>query len=194
MGINNELEEMRQQLAILHNKLEQQTLVNNDLIRRAISDKYKGLTRQRISSTIVAILSMPMLFLIFNKLGLSLAFIIYTELMLIIALIMEYLNHRELNARDFLVEDIRTVSRKFQTNKKNETKRLYISISMLMVFFVWYAFELPLPENMDSWSGLLGVISCAFATVAGIIAAYIIHKRNQKKLQQIENQLSQLED
>ncbi len=192
METTYELEEMRQQLAILHNKLEQQTLINHDLMRLAMSDSYKGITRQRIISTIVTILVMPSLYIVFSKLSMSTAFIIYTELMLIAALIMGYMTFKELQTRDFLSEDIKTVSRKFHTHKKNETKRLFASVAMLVVFFVWYAFELSKSGNSEV--NIAQIICVIIAIIVGGIASYKIQQNENRKMKKIEEQLLQLEE
>ncbi|MBQ2414042.1 MAG: hypothetical protein II315_03865, partial [Rikenellaceae bacterium] len=69
--MTTELEQMRDQIAILRRKLDKETIINERLLRRAMHDKVRGITRDNRAMIIVGTLSIPYTFFAFGYLGIS---------------------------------------------------------------------------------------------------------------------------
>ena len=57
-----ELQEMKEQLAILTQKLEKETIVNERLIRQSMKDKASTIRRKAIIESIVTLIMIPYLY------------------------------------------------------------------------------------------------------------------------------------
>ena len=84
MNENFELEEMRQQMAILKQKLHQQEILNDRMTskaKEALEKKVGQLTRGFRSNWVTALLSVPMFYFFFvYRLGFSIPFWIFSSL------------------------------------------------------------------------------------------------------------------
>ena len=190
--LSHELEQMRSQIGMLKQKLEQQTIVNDRHIRNSMKSKISDLNqtvRGTIFVGIFAVVFAPMTFYI-N--GCSLAFIIATAVMLAVCLgltIVQKINLGRMMdlSQGNLVETAEKLS-KVRTHYKEWYK---IAIPMIIVWVGWMIYEMVNVLGVDSPTAIGFYCGAGVGLIiGGIIGARI----NRKVVQQANEILVQIEE
>ena len=190
--LSHELEQMRSQIGMLKQKLEQQTIVNDRHIRNSMKSKISDLNRTvrgTIFAGIFAVVFAPMTFYI-N--GCSLAFIIATAVMLAVCLgltIVQKINLGRMTdlSQGNLVETAEKLS-KVRTHYKEWYK---IAIPMIIVWGGWMIYEMVNVLGVDSPTAIGFYCGAGVGLIiGGIIGARI----NRKVVQQANEILAQIEE
>ena len=190
--LSHELEQMRSQIGMLKQKLEQQTIVNDRHIRNSMKSKISDLKRTvrgTIFAGIFAVVFAPMTFYI-N--GCSLAFIIATAVMLAVCLgltIVQKINLGRMMdlSQGNLVETAEKLS-KVRTHYKEWYK---IAIPMIIVWGGWMIYEMVNVLGVDSPTAIGFYCGAGVGLlIGGIIGARI----NRKVVQQANEILVQIEE
>ena len=189
--LSHELEEMRSQIGILKNTLEQQTIISEQHIRRSMRSKMSD-----INKTVTATIGLGVFALIyctwfFHSRGCSLGFVISTTVMLAMCLGLTIGQRIRLGRMDFskgnIVETAMSLS-KIKTHYQNWHK---IAIPMIILWFGWMMYEM---------IGILGLETsmsigfCTGAAVGGIIGGIIGFRINRKIVRKATEVLSQIEE
>ncbi len=190
--LSHELEQMRSQIGMLKQKLEQQTIVNDRHIRNSMKSKISDLNRTvrgTIFAGIFAVVFAPVTFYI-N--GCSLAFIIATAVMLAVCLgltIVQKINLGRMMdlSQGNLVETAEKLS-KVRTHYKEWYK---IAIPMIIVWGGWMIYEMVNVLGVDSPTAIGFYCGAGVGLlIGGIIGARI----NRKVVQQANEILVQIEE
>ena len=103
----NEFEEMKAQLALLNKKLEQETIINERLIRRSMKQKASSLCRKAIIESVVSLIMIPYFIWVMPQLiGLSTGFCMFVCFMLALALGYNYYIHSHFRPDEFVYGDL----------------------------------------------------------------------------------------
>ena len=190
--LSHELEQMRSQIGMLKQKLEQQTIVNDRHIRNSMKSKISDLNRTvrgTIFAGIFAVVFAPVTFYIY---GCSLAFIIATAVMLAVCLgltIVQKINLGRMMdlSQGNLVETAEKLS-KVRTHYKEWYK---IAIPMIIVWGGWMIYEMVNVLGVDSPTAIGFYCGAGVGLlIGGIIGARI----NRKVVQQANEILVQIEE
>ena len=190
--VSHELEQMRSQIGMLKQKLEQQTIVNERHIRNSMKSKISDLNRTvrgTIFAGIFAVLFAPMTFYIQ---GCSLLFVIGTAVMLAVCLgltIVQKINLGRMTdlSQSNLIETAEKLS-KTRTHYKEWYK---IAIPMLLGWVGWMIYEMVNAIGIESPTA----IGFYCGAGAGLIIGGVIGARiNRKVVQQANEILAQIEE
>ena len=190
--LSHELEQMRTQIGMLKQKLEQQAIVNDTHIRNSMKSKISDLNRTigaTIFAGIFAVIFAPMTFFIQ---GCSLTFIIATAVMLAVCLGLTIVQKMNLGkmmdlSQGNLVETAEKLS-KVRTHYKEWYK---ISIPMILVWGGWMIYE------MVNTIGIESPTAIGFYCGAGVgllIGGIIGSRINRKVVRQANEILAQIEE
>ena len=190
--VSHELEQMRSQIGMLKQKLEQQTIVNERHIRNSMKSKISDLNRTvrgTIFAGIFAVLFAPMTFYIQ---GCSLLFVIGTAVMLAVCLgltIVQKINLGRMTdlSQSNLIETAEKLSRT-RTHYKEWYK---IAIPMLLGWVGWMIYEMVNAIGIESPTAI--GFYCG-AGVGLIIGGVIGARINRKVVQQANEILAQIEE
>ncbi len=190
--LSHELEQMRSQIGMLKQKLEQQAIVNDTHIRNSMKSKISDLNRTvlgTIFAGIFAVIFAPMTFYIQ---GCSLLFVIATAVMLAVCLgltIAQKINLGKMTdlSQSNLVET---------AEKLNKTRTHYkewhrIAIPMILVWVGWMIYE------MVNTIGIESPTAIGFYCGAGVgllIGGIIGFRINRKVVRQANEILAQIEE
>lgn len=138
---HTEFEEMRQQLDILKNKLDNQTLVNDKLIRQSMLNKMSFMKKY----TWVSFLMLPYTYYFYYKVRdmfyISWWFYGFTLIFLTLSVCFDaYINH--VNKKDFLNGDLIAASLQMQRMKKLRKKSLLYGLPLMPIWVSWLFIEL----------------------------------------------------
>lgn len=190
--LSHELEQMRTQIGMLKQKLEQQAIVNDTHIRNSMKSKISDLNRTigaTIFAGIFAVIFAPVTFYVQ---GCSLIFVIATAIMLAVCLGLTIVQKINLGSmmdlsQDNLVETARKLS-KVRTHYKEWYK---IAIPMILVWGGWMIYE------MVNTIGIESPTAIGFYCGAGVgllIGGIIGSRINRKVVRQANEILAQIEE
>lgn len=190
--LSHELEQMRIQIGMLKQKLEQQAIVNDTHIRNSMKSKISDLNRTigaTIFAGIFAVIFAPMTFYIQ---GCSLTFIIATAVMLAVCLGLTIVQKMNLGkmmdlSQGNLVETAEKLS-KVRTHYKEWYK---IAIPMILVWGGWMIYEMVNTIGIESPTAIGFYCGAGVGLlIGGIIGARI----NRKVVRQANEILAQIEE
>ena len=138
---HTEFEEMRQQLGILKNKLDNQTLINDKLIRQSMLNKMSFMKKYTWVSFLVLLLIYYGYYDARETFNLSWWFYGFTVIFMTFSVCFDaYINH--VNKKDFLNGDLIAASLQMQRMKKLRKKSLLYGFFFTTIWVSWLFIEL----------------------------------------------------
>ena len=189
----NEILEMREQLATLKKQLDTQEIINDRLLKEAMSGKLSRINGQAIWIGVICLIMMPLGYLNFQRIGHSTAFCVATSALFFICFVAMFLSHYRLRKRDIYSGDLVTVYTEVARMRKIYKSWHYWSIPMLIVWFGWMEYEVYLNMAQEDFTLLL-TISCSaiFGGIIGGIIGLRIHKRTLRTAEDLLRQIEEL--
>ena len=190
--LSHELEQMRTQIGMLKQKLEQQAIVNDTHIRNSMKSKISDLNRTILGTIFAGIFAVIFAPVTFYIQGCSLIFVIATAIMLAVCLGLTIVQKINLGSmmdlsQDNLVETARKLS-KVRTHYKEWYK---IAIPMILVWGGWMIYEMVQVLGIESPTAIGFYCGAGVGLlIGGIIGARI----NRKVVRQANEILAQIEE
>ena len=190
----NEFEEMKAQLALLNKKLEQETIVNERLIRRSMKEKASSLRRKAIVESIISLIMIPYFIWVMPQLiGLSTGFCLFVCFMLALALGYNYYIHSHFRPDEFVYGDLIKAKKNTLMLKKFYANWLkFIGIPFIIVFLGWFAFEIKQHFQGEELQSILG--GMAIGIVLGVIIGTYRYLKTQHMADDILTQIEELSE
>ena len=191
MNENFNLEEMRQQMTTLKNKLNQQEIVNDRLIRRSMRNEVNNINRRYNIIMAIGILMVPYGYWCFVKLvGLSIFFWIATSIFMLICAGATFYNSRKISDPGLMSHSLVEARKKVASAKKFESNWLLFGIPAVILWMGWFFYETYQIQGGDFYNGFFWG-----GCVGGIIGAIIgikIHLKTQRQYQDVIDQIEDL--
>ena len=190
MNNDFELENMRQQMTTLKNKLNQQEIVNDRLIRRSMKNEVNTITRRYYIIMALGLFMIPYGYWCFVKLcGLSLFFWIATSIFMLICVGATFYTLRKINDPDMMNRNLVEARKKVASAKKFEANWLFFGIPAVVLWLSWFLYQTyqlhgGALSNGLFWGGCIG----------GIIGAICGLSFNFKTQRQYQDIIDQIED
>ena len=190
--LSHELEQMRTQIGMLKQKLEQQAIVNDTHIRNSMKSNISDLNRTILGTIFAGIFAVIFAPVTFYVQGCSLIFVIATAIMLAVCLGLTIVQKINLGSmmdlsQDNLIETAEKLS-KVRTHYKEWYK---IAIPMILVWGGWMIYE------MVNTIGIESPTAIGFYCGAGVgllIGGIIGSRINRKVVRQANEILAQIEE
>ena len=185
-----ELENMRQQMTTLKNKLNQQEIVNDRLIRRSMKNEVNTITRRYYIIMALGLFMIPYGYWCFVKLcGLSLFFWIATSIFMLVCVGATFYTLRKINDPDMMNRNLVEARKKVASAKKFEANWLFFGIPAVVLWLSWFLYQTyqlhgGALSNGLFWGGCIG----------GIIGAICGLSFNFKTQRQYQDIIGQIED
>ena len=187
----NEITEMREQLATLKKQLDNQSIINERLIKEAISQKISHINRSGAALSAMCAFFIPAGFFYFRLIGLSLPFCIATSLLFLIFLVGMIIGHRDLRNRSANSGDlISTYKAVAHTRKVYQNWRKW-AIPLTIPWVAWLGYDIY--TNVTQDVELLRTIAIA-GSVGAIIGGIIGNIQHRKTLRATDEILQQIEE
>ena len=190
----NEILEMREQLATLKKQLDTQEIINDRLIKEAMSSKLSSINRSAVWICVVCLIMIPMGYLNFQRLGHSTAFCIATSMLFLICFVATFLSHYRLRKSDIRNGNLITTYTEVARMRKIYKSWHYWSIPMLIVWFAWFVYEIY--QNIAHENIEMMLIICGSGIFGGVIGGIIglrIHKRTLRTADDLLHQIEELQ-
>ena len=164
---NQELDDMRYQLAKLKDMLNSERMITERMMRRTMSEKANKLMRRSIFFIVIALLFAPYEIWALGYLGLRPIYGYSAAVFLIIAAITEWQTCKGLRDEHFSRYSIVEIAETMIRYKRMNIRWLYLSIPFVMVWGGLLAYDISKMENLPA------MIGCAVGFVIGL--AFGIH-------------------
>ncbi len=186
----DELQEMREQMAALKEKLNKQEVVNDRLIRDILSQKMQMVNRRGWMSGIAAIFVITFGNWMFNRMGLSVYFLVGTTIMMIICCAATWISHSWVKSDNIANGDLLTVAKQVRRLQKVYVNWKYIAVPMVVVWFSWFSLEFyHVMQDL-----MMTLITLSGGLFGGIIGGTIGFMQNKKVVRELDNMLHQIND
>ena len=186
-----ELENMRQQLTTLKNKLNQQEIINDRLMRRSMRNEVSTITRRYNIIMALSVLMVPYGYWCFVVLiHLSISFWIVTSIFMLICGAATFYNSRKISDPNLMNHNLVEARKKVASAKKFEANWLLFGIPAVILWFGWFVYEIYQIQGGDFnngffWGGCIGGIIGAFFGIK-------MHFKTQRQYQDIIDQIEEI--
>lgn len=189
----HELEQMRTQIGMLKQKLDQQAIVNDIHIRNSMKSKISDLNRTVLGEIIAGVFAVVFCPMFFHILGCSLVFVIATALMLAISLGLSIVQKINLGKmEDFsqgnLVETAERLS-KIRTHYKEWHK---IANPVILIWVGWFVYEAVPLLGIDSSTAIRFYSGIGVGLIIGGILGERFNRKVVRKANEILSQIEEL--
>ena len=190
---SRELQQMKEQLAILTQKLDKETIVNERLMRQAMKDKASWLRRRFIIKGIADLILLPyFIWLAPGLLGLSVGFCIFVSLFILLALGCDYYINTRFRPEKFVYGNLLEARQDTLMLKKFYANWLkFIGIPFIVVFFTWFIYDIAQVIHGEELKGALG--GMAIGTVIGSIVGIYRYRKTQRTADEILAQIEEMQ-
>ena len=186
-----ELDEMRQQMAILKDKLENQTIVNDRFIRRSIKRGVSTINRRYLVIGIIALAMIPYGYWAFVMLGgLSVALWLASCLMMLIVVGFMIYNSRDMRDNTLMSGNLLEVKRKVTQAQKRDASWLWFGIPMALAWGAWAVYEMSQKMGDNEYI----VPCCIVGVLVGALIGLKVHFKTQSRFNEIIEQIEDLQD
>lgn len=189
-----ELENMRQQLATLKSKLEQQEIINDRLIRESLGKKLRRVKCQKWSKLIFILFAMlyvpAMLYWLLN---LPVWFCIVSLLFFAIAAVYDFYYMNGISNRDMSRQQMLDTSRRVARMKKMNARWLWFSIPFSIVWIATMTYLMCTSDSFITKNNLEGALyGGAIGLVIGLAIGAYVYIRQQRQAQAIIDQIDEI--
>lgn len=183
-------EEMRQQMAILKEKLEKQEIVNDHILRQSMKKNASSILNRYHFISFLCLLMIPYSYWVFLKLShFSMAFWIGTCVLMLICMIYTLYNGKDLYGSSLFEKDLMESQHLVARAKKLDSDWLMVGIPLLFIWMGWLVYEVHHLGNENTTAMFFGVISGA---AIGLFIGLKVHFKTQRQYQEIIEQIDQL--
>ena len=197
-NINNDLQlqQMRQQMTELKQQLDKQQIVNEQLLRQSMTSKMSWIKRYIWLEMALIPILLLILAPIHAMLGLSWWLYGFLAVMLVVDVAADWrINHVDRN--QLLTGNLVEASRRLTLMKKQRAWSFALGILGVIIWIVWFLYELQCASGMQSSDFLNGFAMGGFfggiiGGVIGLIVAIIIFYKMQRTNDEVLAQIDQL--
>ena len=181
--MDKDFEEMRQQMNLLKEKLQQQEIVNEKVFRRSTRKSLKGINRRYTFVSILCILMVPYSYWAFVKLtGMSIWLWLATCVLMLIAFVYTQYTGRFISSRVF-EKDLVQARAKVAKAKKLDHDWLKIGIPLIVLWLAYFGYEMyKVTGGEDS---IYIVVMCVVCALLGGAVGLKVHFKNQDNYEQV---------
>ena len=189
--MDTQLEEMRQQLTTLKQKLNEQEIVNERLMRRSMRNTVSNITRRYYVLMALAILMVPYGYWVFVKLiNFSVAFWIASSIFMLICGGATFYNSRKISDPGLMSHSLVEARRKVASAKKFDADWLFIGIPAIILWLGWFCYESY--QNVGDVNPNIFIFGGIVGGVLGAIIGFAIHFKTQRQYQEIIDQIEDI--
>ena len=185
-----ELDDLRQQIKELKDKVNEQGRLNEALVKKAIQGKMRGVHSIILKLAIVAVLCIPFYIMMKYQVGLSWPLTIFTIVFLLASVTSDYfINRMDVS---HMGDDLVGTANKLIKMKRNRVIGQRIGIGIALIWLAWFCYEYFVLNSVYgtdvAWGSLLGIF--VGAVVGGLIGILIFNKM-QRANDEMINQINE---
>ena len=188
----NELDDLRQQLNAIKNKVDQNGRINEELVKKVIQDKMKGVHRTIFKLAALAIAAIPLYIMLKYQVGLSWPLVIFTIVMLLGFITFDYcINRMDVN---HMGDDLVETARKLSQMKKNRSLSQKIGLGLCIPWLAWFGYEY-YQHNLavfGTQTAIATFLPMGIGAIVGAIIGITIYRKMQRANDEMIDQINEL--
>ncbi|MCM1109365.1 MAG: hypothetical protein NC388_10030 [Clostridium sp.] len=192
MENQNQLEEMRLQMAALSRKIEREEILNDKLLRRSMRADMFFLKQKHLLILAIGVLMIPYSVMLFGHLGLSVVFRVVTVVFFLIIIGYTMYVNRHLRYGELMNGNLLDVRGKVARAMKLEHDWLRFGLPAAILWVVWYAWEYTAVVDEESAPYIVGGI--ALAGLIGMTFGLRLRRRMLNAYRAILSQMDEVKE
>ena len=195
MEENNELNELRNQIAVLKQKLDNQEIVGERMLHKtmqtSVDNVIKVVEIKAVACGIFSMLLFPALHFI---IGLRLPICIFTSLMMLFCIVATVYTNHPMHKTDLMSADLKTVAKEMALFKRRSDLWLrYVAPTLLIPWLAWFWYEYCLMNGTELFSKY-SIILAASILLGAIIGGAIGYAWHRKAVNTAQSIIDQIEE
>ena len=181
-----ELDDLRQQIKELKDKVNEQGRLNEALVKKAIQGKMRGVHSIILKLAIVAVLCIPFYIMMKYQVGLSWPLTIFTIVFLLASVTSDYfINRIDVS---HMGDDMVGTAAKLVKMKRNRVIGQRIGIGIAVLWLAWFCYEYFMLNSVygteAAWFSMIGIL--VGALIGGLIGILIFNKMQRANDEMID--------
>lgn len=189
----NEVDELRQQLAIFKQRLDQQEIVSDRLLRRSMNARLNVFAKGSIIADIIGLVFMPVIFWGFNKIGMPWYFCGVFLLMLLVETGYNIFCHRQLQRLFTDSNDLLTVRRGLLRFKRNERLQMLIAVPLVLLWVLAFYWRMGLFTNGLTDVKTAGLVGSFAGVILGFTVCFAVFAWEMRRINKSIKEIDELE-
>ena len=177
----NELQDMKEQMALLKETLRKEQIVNDRLLREAMCGTVERIHRRAWIGGICALYVLTFGLWSFRSIGLSWWFIGGTVFLMVYSVADTIIIHRRMRTNSIMTDDLRTVAYAAKRMKLDYAASLRRGLVLVFIWLLWLGLEIQFGSTVFadcSETGRLAVLAAmAVGAATGGAIGYKMHRR-----------------
>lgn len=190
----NHMDELKQQFALLTQRLESQPINNDKLLKTVIGNRMKWIAKYVYLKIVLFFPLTALLYYFFYQRGMiSLTFLVLTLLLCVLELYFDtVINH--IRGKGWLEKDLLTSRQLLVKMKQRRTQLILAEIPISIVWVLVFFFEIISyqPDN-PAYAVAMG-IGIGIGALAGAVIAYLVFKKMQRTNDELLREIDQLKE
>lgn len=186
----SELDDIRQQLNAIKNKVDEQGYLNVRLVKQTIKDKMRNVHRTSMMLAVAGMFSIPLFIWMKYELNLSWPLVIVTIVMMLGSIIADYFINR-IDVKS-MGDDMVETARQLTQMKANRSKSHRISLTVAMLWLLWFIYEV---YNSFLYLGIQAarlkvipiIVGATIGATLGVIFYHKMQCANDEMIRQIND-------
>lgn len=190
-----EIEELRNQIAVLKRKLDNQEIVSDRMLRHTMQTTVDNVINRVEMKTIACGVFVLLMFPVMHfYIGFGLAFCIFTSLMMLFCIGATVYFHHPIHRTDLMSADLATVAHEMARFKRRYNNWLhFVTPTLLIPWLAWASYEFCLASNVEPFSKL-GFITSLPLFMGSLIGGIIGYRWHRKAVNSAESIIRQIEE
>ena len=185
----NELEEMRQQIKALKEKVERNGVLNERLVRKSVQDKMKSIHKTVFKLFAMVLFAIPLWLFIKYQHDLSWYYTIFTILMMLVSVFFDwYVNRIDVGK---MGDDMKETANKLLKMKKQRALQEKIALFLVVpLWLVWTVFEFrsSITDPVMANGLLIGmIVGVVIGLIVGLSIYFRMQRKNDEMIEEIES-------
>ncbi len=182
---NIELEEMKQQIQLLKNKLAKETIISEKMIVESTREKVDYIKRKDRNMYILIPFALIYCNIVFIWLEYSWMFCLVTSLFLIAAFLYQIYSHRGVSTKDISTDNLVNISKALVRMNRLELKWLCFGLPFVLLWLIWFIIESYPKENGEAIF-IGGCIGFVVGAVMGLLHLMSVRRKAKDAIRNIE--------
>ncbi len=185
----NELDDIRQQLNAIKNKVDEQGHLNLRLVKEAIKGKMKNVHRTSMMLAAAGMFCIPLFIWMKYDQNLSWPLIIVTIVLMLSSIIVDYFINRIDVQR--MGDDMVETARRLTKMKANRSKSHRISLTVAMLWLLWFIYEFYKSHlALGEMAARMSVIPIIVGATIGATLGVFLYHRMQRDIDEMIRQIN----
>ncbi|MBQ8098262.1 MAG: hypothetical protein IJ244_01930 [Bacteroidaceae bacterium] len=169
----NEMDDLREQIALFKQRLNQQEIINDRLMRHSMNARLGIFTKASVIIDVIGLFLTPIIFVALHRIGIPWYFGIVVPLMVIAELAYNISSHRLLQRLFAVGTDLVSVRRGLLRFKRTERLWMLISVPLILLWMLAFYWQMGLFSGELTGKSAAGIVMSAMGIFFGLLFCFI---------------------